>query len=84
MVTDQSCEQHPSILPLATLGGKAATSWALFFLSRLLSTILLICLTLMESKLQHHAMLKSSLITTSFNSLGNTDQFFLVVCFEHL
>ena len=54
MVTDQSCKQHPTILPLTTLGGEAATSGTLFLPSRVLSTILIlfstICLTLMESE----------------------------------
>ena len=47
IVTDQSCKQHPSILPLATLGGEAAASRALFAILILHSTI---GLTLMESE----------------------------------
>ena len=54
MVTDQSCKQHPTIIPLATLGGEAAASGTLFLPSRPLSIILMlhstICLTLMESE----------------------------------
>ena len=54
MVTDQSCKQHPTILPLATLGGEAATSGTLVLPSTPLSIILIlhstISLTLMESE----------------------------------
>ena len=48
-VTHQSSKQHPSILPLATLGGETATGGTFTFPSRTLSTILILQYTLKKS-----------------------------------
>ena len=48
-VTHQSSKQHPSILPLATLGGETATGGAFAFPSRALSIFLILQSTLTKS-----------------------------------
>ena len=53
MVTNQSCKQHPTIFPLATLGGEAAASGTLFLPSWVLSITLML-----HSTINHEYMEK--------------------------
>ena len=82
LVTDQSSKKHPSILPLATLGGETATGGAFAFPSQALSIFLFLQSTLTKTSC-HSEILKLSLRLTLSNS-GGISTGLLLVCLEHL